>query len=90
MMFYTVPLLLLVSNSDLAYRSTNRRKRWVWLITSIVPGCLVIVWAKYQPTSPGGFSIFPDYQVELGVFLPATHFLIQIMWLLDWIATRKH
>ncbi|WP_213504955.1 hypothetical protein [Paenibacillus faecis] len=90
MMVYTVPLLLLVSNSALAYRSTNRRKRWIWLITSIVPGCLFIVSAKYQPTSPGGFPIFPDYQIELGFFLPAIHCFLQIIWLLDWVATRKH
>ncbi|MEK4512116.1 hypothetical protein EJP82_12090 [Paenibacillus anaericanus] len=88
-MFYAVPFVFLVINSVLFYRTDNKKQRWIWFLFSVIPGCLFIVSAKYQPRSPGGFKIFPEYQLEFGYILPAIHFIIQSIFLKFWVAEKR-
>ncbi|RUT48000.1 hypothetical protein EJP82_02330 [Paenibacillus anaericanus] len=88
-MFYAIPLFFLVINSVLFYRTDNRKLRWIWFLFSVIPGCLFIISVKYQPRTPGGFEIFPEYHLEFGYILPAIHFIIQIIFLKIWVSEKR-
>ncbi len=76
---YTILSALILINAILVFKINNKKLIRVCYWLSCIPGCLFIVFTKYQGREPGGFNIFPDNQLELGLVLPIIIAFIQIM-----------